>query len=375
MLAYSSAVGPQGRAHGSAAGPERGRHEHATHAAGHEGRRPSACRRQAPAAAPIRHPGSRPPPSLSGATPGSGARAERRELLISHIPRRRRRGRSSASCWPSASSWPWPPPPRRRLRASQPIDPQEAEYQDDMTWDDYRTVPGTDWANPALVPTIEKWKVAFVLTEFADQPLNITMPAGATIFGNPQSDGEQHPAGAGGAVLRGLPQHAEPAQPLHDDEQLLDGDVAGPLRRRARGLRPVHADGQPVGVLAPRRRQRRLGLPDGLHLQPQRPHRGARAVGRRGRPDRRRELRQHHLPAGRPGRELYLAGVRRDDVPDDERRHRGVRQPRSDQAELGSDALHPVVVVRGRQGRLAERGREHVHRRPRARAWAPTPTS
>lgn len=67
-----------------------------------------------------------------------------------------------------------------------PIDRQEAEYQDDMTWDDYRQVPGTDWSNPALAPTIEKWRVAVVLTEFADQPLNITMPAGSTLFGNPQ---------------------------------------------------------------------------------------------------------------------------------------------------------------------------------------------
>ena len=74
-----------------------------------------------------------------------------------------------------------------------PIDQQEAEYQDDMTWEDYRTVPGTDWANPALQPTIEKWKVAIVLTEFADQPLNITMPAGATIFGNPQATANSIP--------------------------------------------------------------------------------------------------------------------------------------------------------------------------------------
>ena len=74
-----------------------------------------------------------------------------------------------------------------------PIDQQEAEYQDDMTWEDYKTVPGTDWANPALQPTIEKWKVAIVLTEFADQPLNITMPAGATIFGNPQTTANSIP--------------------------------------------------------------------------------------------------------------------------------------------------------------------------------------
>jgi hypothetical protein len=74
-----------------------------------------------------------------------------------------------------------------------PIDSQDAEFQDDMTWDDYKIVPGTDWANPALVPTIEEWKVAVVLTEFTDQPLNITLPAGSTLFGNPQPAGSNIP--------------------------------------------------------------------------------------------------------------------------------------------------------------------------------------
>jgi M6 family metalloprotease-like protein len=74
-----------------------------------------------------------------------------------------------------------------------PIDQQEAEYQDDMTWDDYQEVPGTDWSNPALEPTIEKWRVAVILTEFADQPLNITLPAGSTLFGNPQPAGSNIP--------------------------------------------------------------------------------------------------------------------------------------------------------------------------------------
>jgi hypothetical protein len=55
-----------------------------------------------------------------------------------------------------------------------------------MTWEDYKPVPGTDWANPALAPTIEKWRVAVVIADFPDQPLNITQPAHSTLFGNPQ---------------------------------------------------------------------------------------------------------------------------------------------------------------------------------------------
>jgi len=75
----------------------------------------------------------------------------------------------------------------------QPIDPQNWEMPDDMTWEDYQPVPGTDWANPALEPTVEKWRLALVLMDFADQPFNMTLPAGSTVFGNPQPSGANIP--------------------------------------------------------------------------------------------------------------------------------------------------------------------------------------
>ena len=34
-----------------------------------------------------------------------------------------------------------------------PIDKQLVQDQDDMTWADYKPVPGTNWADPTLVPT------------------------------------------------------------------------------------------------------------------------------------------------------------------------------------------------------------------------------
>jgi M6 family metalloprotease-like protein len=74
-----------------------------------------------------------------------------------------------------------------------PIDPQNWEMPDDMTWADYEPVPRTDWADPSLEPTIEKWRVALVLTDFADQPFNMTLPAGSTVFGNPQPSGANLP--------------------------------------------------------------------------------------------------------------------------------------------------------------------------------------
>ena len=44
----------------------------------------------------------------------------------------------------------------------QPIDPQNWEFQDDMTWDDYRAVPGTNWSDPSLEATVRTFKGALI---------------------------------------------------------------------------------------------------------------------------------------------------------------------------------------------------------------------
>lgn len=67
-----------------------------------------------------------------------------------------------------------------------PIDPQAFVLPDQQTWADYRPVPGTSWGDPALAPTVKKWKAALVLVDFPDQPFVISQPAQSTIFGNPQ---------------------------------------------------------------------------------------------------------------------------------------------------------------------------------------------
>ena len=33
-----------------------------------------------------------------------------------------------------------------------PIDPQRVQDQDDMTWADYKPIPGTNWADPKNAP-------------------------------------------------------------------------------------------------------------------------------------------------------------------------------------------------------------------------------
>ncbi|WP_157592119.1 peptidase M6 [Solirubrobacter soli] len=69
-----------------------------------------------------------------------------------------------------------------------PIDKQVVTDQDDMTWADYRAVPGTNWADPTLVPSVRKLKIAVVAVDFSDQPFVITQPKGSDPFGNPQID-------------------------------------------------------------------------------------------------------------------------------------------------------------------------------------------
>ena len=68
-----------------------------------------------------------------------------------------------------------------------PIDPQIVRDQQDMTWDDYRPIPGVDWADPSLQPK-RGFKMALVAVDFPDQPFVITMPRHSELFGNPQID-------------------------------------------------------------------------------------------------------------------------------------------------------------------------------------------
>jgi len=66
-----------------------------------------------------------------------------------------------------------------------PIDPQHVEDQDLMTWDDYRPIPGHNWADPSIKPE-RGFRLAVVGIDFPDQPFVITLPKGSDPFGNPQ---------------------------------------------------------------------------------------------------------------------------------------------------------------------------------------------
>ena len=68
-----------------------------------------------------------------------------------------------------------------------PLDPQAWQDQEDMTWADYKPIPGTNWGDPARVPG-RALKVALVAVDFEDQPFVITRPKHSDPFGNPQVD-------------------------------------------------------------------------------------------------------------------------------------------------------------------------------------------
>jgi M6 family metalloprotease-like protein len=66
-----------------------------------------------------------------------------------------------------------------------PLDPQNWSFQDNLTWADYKPIPGPDYSDPNIEPSVRKWRVALVLLDYPDRPFTITQPPGGTVFGTP----------------------------------------------------------------------------------------------------------------------------------------------------------------------------------------------
>src|SRR3954468_5581966 len=77
--------------------------------------------------------------------------------------------------------------------APAPVDPQNWTFQDNLTWNDYKPLPGPDYSDPSIQPSVKKWKVALVLTDFPDKGFYISQPAGSTIYGTPTADANNIP--------------------------------------------------------------------------------------------------------------------------------------------------------------------------------------
>jgi M6 family metalloprotease-like protein len=77
--------------------------------------------------------------------------------------------------------------------APAPIDPQKWSWQDDLTWNDYKKLPGPDYSDSSIQPTVKKWKVALVVADFQDKTFTISQPQGGTVFGTPTAEGHDIP--------------------------------------------------------------------------------------------------------------------------------------------------------------------------------------
>ncbi|TDV56568.1 peptidase M6 [Actinophytocola oryzae] len=69
-----------------------------------------------------------------------------------------------------------------------PVDPQHWQNQYDMTWADWKDIPGTNWNDPNGRPGERGLRIALVAVDFPDQPFVITQPKRSDPFGNPQID-------------------------------------------------------------------------------------------------------------------------------------------------------------------------------------------
>ena len=240
----------------------------------------------------------------------------------------------------------------------QPLDKQQVQDQYDMSWGDYKPIPNTNYQDPAVQPTVKKWKVALVLGDFTNRDFYVTQAPGSTVFGNPQATAANIPRAEVGrfyADFLNKPQALNNYQTMN--RYWMENSFGkygvelvpfGPYRLDAR-LPVLGAD---------------HGLPDaaGHAVRQELQLRAAGEVDRRGRRGRGRLLRQHLLGLRRPGPELDLAGVRQRQVPQRELDPGGVRAAGRVAAQLGLDALRAVDLVGRARERVAERVGQQLDR-------------
>src|SRR3954451_18760811 len=80
--------------------------------------------------------------------------------------------------------------------APTPLDPQSWVLPADMSWRDYRPIPGFNWADDQR-QTPKKLRAALILGDFPDRQFLVTRPKGSGVIGNPIGAGGVPPAKAG----------------------------------------------------------------------------------------------------------------------------------------------------------------------------------
>jgi hypothetical protein len=69
-----------------------------------------------------------------------------------------------------------------------PVDPQNWENPDSMTWDDLKKVPDIDWSDPNRKGTVRTMKAALVLGDYPNEQFAIIRPQNSDIYANPRSN-------------------------------------------------------------------------------------------------------------------------------------------------------------------------------------------
>ncbi|GAA4072102.1 M6 family metalloprotease domain-containing protein [Nonomuraea soli] len=98
--------------------------------------------------------------------------------------------------WPQTQPWQQDESQALRGRPAPqltPIDPQNWKNPDHMTWADYKAIPGTNWADPAVKGSTRQFKGALVLLDYPNQAFVVTQPKGSTIYGNPSAEAHDIP--------------------------------------------------------------------------------------------------------------------------------------------------------------------------------------
>ena len=80
--------------------------------------------------------------------------------------------------------------------APTPVDPQSWVLPADMSWHDYRPIPGFNWADDHRQPP-KKLRAALILGDFSDRQFLVTRPKGSDVVGNPIGAGGVPPAKVG----------------------------------------------------------------------------------------------------------------------------------------------------------------------------------
>ena len=221
---------------------------------------------------------------------------------------------------------------RRPRGPPAPLDPQNWSFQDNLTWTDYKPLPGPDYSDPSDPADGQEVEGRARPDRLPGQAVHDHAARG--------QHGLRHADGRGAQTSRArrsrafyarLPQQAAGAEPLPDDEPVLDGGLLRQVRRRsstpsARTSCPGNSYQYFMTDVRARNAERALpGRRRRDAVQPELPHRRARRVAGRRRRGEDRRVRQHLLRLRRRGRVRHLAGVRRDEVHDAGRRSRRVR--------------------------------------------------